>query len=313
MIEELPSIDGAEVTLRTVGKRVLRVAIWRNGAIDGGHPPILFFNGIGANIELVAPFAKRMAGRMFVTFDMPGVGGSPEPSVPYNAFTMTRTAARLLDQLGIDGPVDVMGVSWGGAMAQHFAMQYAGRTRRLVLLATSAGFIMVPGKVASLSKMADPRRYIDPSYMAKNFLTLYGGTEDGAAGHMRRIKPPTATGYVYQLLALTGWTSAFAAPFLLKAPTLILMGDRDNIVPVANGRILNAVIPNSHLEIIEGGGHLFVVSRANETIEHIERFLAAHDDDWRPEPSVDAKPRRSSRTKSRPLARMMLRRAHRAA
>ena len=70
----------------------------------------------------------------------------------------------MLDQLGHE-QVDVLGVSWGGALAQQFAFQQARRCRRLVLAATSPGSLMVPGKLTVLLKMATPRRYKDPDYM----------------------------------------------------------------------------------------------------------------------------------------------------
>lgn len=295
-------IEGAEVTMETVEGRTVRVARWKARGEAHNHVPLLFFNGIGANIELVAPFAKHLDSRDFIMFDMPGVGGSPDPLIPYNAFTMTRLAKKLIQQMGYD-KVDVMGVSWGGAMAQHFAMQYPKRTRRLVLAATSPGMIMVPGKLSAITKMANPRRYIDPDFMAKNFATLYGGSTKGASGHMTRIKPPSGLGYLYQLIALAGWTSVPFAPFLLKAKTLILMGDDDNIVPVANGKLLNTIIPNSELKIIHGGGHLFLVSQAEETLQMVNDFLdeADAEEAAQSNPKSEAKPGSKGSAKIVPL------------
>lgn len=275
--ETFPPIEGADVSMETIEGRTVRVARWKARKTGDDKTPILFFNGIGANIELVAPFAKLLDTRDFIMFDMPGTGGSPDPVIPYNPFTMTKLAKELITQFGYE-EVDVMGVSWGGAMAQHFAMQYPKHTRRVVLAATSPGMIMIPGKLSALSKMANPRRYIDPEFMAKNFATLYGGSTNGASGHMSRIKPPSPIGYLYQLLAFAGWTSVPFAPFLFKAKTLIMMGEKDNVVPTANGKILNAIIPNSELKIIKGGGHLFLVSQAKETLKLINEFLDAPDD-----------------------------------
>jgi len=178
----------AVVTMETVAGRTLRVARWRMDE-PSEHLPILFFNGIGANIEAVAPLAAAMDDRAFIMFDMPGIGGSPDPIIPYNTVTMAYTASQLLDQFGLE-QVDVTGISWGGAMAQHFAIQHPGRTRRVVLAATSMGMIMVPGNPAALSKMANPRRYIDTDYMMKNFETLYGGALEsgsGKEGHTSRL------------------------------------------------------------------------------------------------------------------------------
>ncbi len=262
----------AEYSMETFDGRTLRVARWK--AKERGKPkhlPILFFNGIGANIEAVAPMAEMLDDRDFVTFDMPGVGGSPEPVVPYNAIMMARIAGLLLDKFNMP-LVDVVGVSWGGAMAQQFTLQNGSRVNRLILMATTAGMLMIPGNPKALVKMADPRRYIDPDYMNTHFKTLYGGADTGKGGHINRITPPTKTGYFYQLLAMLGWTSAPFLPFMQKE-TLIMMGGDDQIVPVSNGKFLNMLIPNSELVVIEDGGHLFMLSHVEEMIAEIRGFL----------------------------------------
>lgn len=263
----------ADVSMMHVGGRTLRVATWRLD-MPSEHLPVLFFNGIGTNIEAVAPLAEALDDRGFVIFDMPGVGGSPDPVVPYNAFTMSWTSAQLLDRLGLE-QVDVMGVSWGGAMAQHFALQHGERVRRLILAATSAGMVMVPGAPKALTKMANPRRFVDAGFMEKHFATLYGdglGKGAGKAAHMARLTPPSRRGYLYQLLAMLGWTSAPMLPFLHK-PTLIMMGDSDAVVPLANGRILHTLIPGSELEVFAGGGHLFLLSHREQSVAAIRGFL----------------------------------------
>ncbi len=274
-------METARVAMHEVGGRRLRVATWRLDQ-PSDHPPILFFNGIGANIEAVAPLAEEFEDRGFVMFDMPGTGGSPDPSVPYNPFTMSWTAAELLGQLSL-GEVDVMGVSWGGAMAQHFALQHPARTRRLVLIATTPGMAMVPGNPAAFTKMANPRRYVDPEFMNEHFATLYGGVDaDGAAhqkdSHIGRLKPPSPRGYMYQLLCMLGWTSLPALPFL-KKQTLIMMGDDDQIVRPVNGKILKAMIPNARLEMIAGGGHLFLLTHSEESVAMIRDFLGEPETD----------------------------------
>ena len=255
------------------GGRTLRVAIW-NAEQSPGERPLLFFNGIGANIEAMAPLANWFADRDLITFDMPGIGKSPDPIVPYTAYSMAWRAARVLDKLGYS-KVDVMGVSWGGGLAQQFAFQHAARTGKLVLAATSAGMVMVPGNPGSLSRMASPRRFIDRDFLLKNFQTLYGGEKEGAGGHASRLTPPSRRGYFYQLAAVIGWTSVWFLPFL-RAKTLIVMGDADRIVPPVNGSILASLMPNARLEIVPGG-HLFLVSRASEVIPMIKSFLAEPD------------------------------------
>ncbi len=263
------------ISMEEVGGRTLRVARWRLDR-PSEHPPILFFNGIGANIEAVAPLAEKLTERGFIMFDMPGTGESPDPKVPYNPFTMAWTAARLLDRFGVN-VADVMGVSWGGAMAQHFALQHPRRTRRLVLAATTAGMLMVPGNLSAIGKMGNPRRYTDAKFMNEHFATLYGGLtrNPGAkAQHIGRLKAPTPRGYVYQLLAMLGWTSLPLLPFLGKE-TLVMMGQCDTIVPLINGRILARLIPNARLEIIPDGGHLFLLTHDDESVALLRGFLDA--------------------------------------
>ncbi|MEK6638656.1 MAG: alpha/beta fold hydrolase [Pseudomonadota bacterium] len=257
------------ITMEEVDGRTIRVARWISGKND--HLPILFFNGIGANLELIAPLAEQMAERDFITFDMPGIGGSPDPAMPYRPWMMARIADMLLDQFGYD-KVDVIGISWGGGLAQQFALQNGARVGKLILVATTAGMLMVPGKISALTKMADPRRYLDPDFMLKNFKKLYGGKDEGSDAHVERIKPPTRMGYLYQLVAMVGWTSAPWLP-LIRAETLIMMGDEDNIVPLANGKFLKALIANSRLEVIKGGGHLFLMAEADLCVRLIRGFL----------------------------------------
>jgi poly(3-hydroxyalkanoate) depolymerase len=261
--------------LKIAGRR-LRVAVWE-AQTPPGKPkgrPILFFNGIGANLEIMAPLAQWMPDQDIITFDMPGVGGSPDPTFPYRPWTMALRAALLLNKLGYTGKVDVMGVSWGGGMAQQFALQHPHRVGKVILAATAAGVVMAPGDPRVLAKMANPRRYIDPEFMRQNFESLYG-EEMNSEGHIGRLRPPSQRGYLYQLAAMAGWTSAFFLP-LLKSRTLVLMGESDRIVPLINGRFLARLIPNAQLETVPGG-HLFLVSRPAETFPLIRKFLAGPD------------------------------------
>ncbi|MEH6488350.1 alpha/beta fold hydrolase [Hyphomonas oceanitis] len=259
------------ITMQDVDGVILRTAFWA-AKNDVGNRPLLFFNGIGANLELTNALGDMFPDRDIITFDVPGVGKSPVTQWPYRPWMLARWARKLLDQFHID-EVDVMGVSWGGALAQQFAFQYRNRVGKLILCATTAGMTMIPGKPASLSKMVDARRYTDPDYMRENFATLYGDVADGAAdGHIHNLMPPEPKGYIYQLLAFIGWSSL---PFIrfMRMPTLVMMGDKDSIVPLANGHILKVALPNSRLHVVEGGGHLFLVTRAEETAAVIRSFL----------------------------------------
>jgi poly(3-hydroxyalkanoate) depolymerase len=262
-----------EITMQDVDGVQLRTAFWP--APEGGDAtPLLFFNGIGANLELTGGLGDMFPDRAILTFDVPGVGLSPVTQWPYRHWMAARWARKLADGFGLD-VVDVMGVSWGGALAQQYAFQYRNRVGKLVLCATSSGMTMVPGRPASLSKMVDTRRYSDPEFMRENFAKLYGDMADESAGsHINNLMPPDPKGYIYQLLAFAGWSSL---PFIrfLKMPTLVMMGDKDSIVPLVNGQILTWALPDARLYVVEDAGHLFIVTRAQETADEINRFLEA--------------------------------------
>ncbi len=261
-----------KIEIHEIAGQKLRVGI-RSG--DKTRPPLLFFNGIGANIELAAPFLDAFDGPEAIVFDVPGVGGSPAPRLPYRPSTLARLTTRLLDQLGHD-QVDVLGISWGGALAQQFAFQQSQRCRRLVLAATSPGHLMVPGKPSVLFKMATPRRYKDPSYLKKIAGDLYGGvmrtSPERIGGHLRHIKWSSDYGYYLQLFASFGWSSLPWLPFLTQ-PTLVMAGTDDPIVPLINGRILAKIIPDARLVTIDDG-HLFLLTSSKESAGLISEFLS---------------------------------------
>lgn len=251
---------------------MLRVGVRRG---EKTRPPLLLFNGIGANIEMVEPFLDALDGPEAIIFDVPGVGGSPAPWQPYRPWMLARLSAQLLDQLGYE-QVDVLGVSWGGALAQQFAFQQAKRCRRLVLAATSPGHLMVPGKLTVLLKMATPRRYKDPEYMRRVAGDIYGGALRGSPElvrmHLRHVRWSSDYGYYLQLIAGIGWSSLPWLRFLAQK-TLVMAGTDDPIVPLANGHILAKLIPNACIVTIDDG-HLFLVTSASESAEIISEFLS---------------------------------------
>jgi len=251
----------------------LRVGLRR---ASRAQPPLLVFNGIGANLELVEPLVRELGDVEVVTFDVPGVGGSPAPVLPYRLATLALLADKLMRRLDYDIPVDVLGISWGGALAQQFARLFPTRCRRLILASTSPGAIMVPGRLSVLSKLIVPKRYADPQYLEKIGGRIYGGTFRRnprlLREHGRYMRSQRGRGYYYQLLAVWGWTS-LAWLGLLRQRTLVMHGDDDPIVPLINARILAARIPNSKLHIIDGG-HLFPIARARDVAAVVQSFLA---------------------------------------
>jgi poly(3-hydroxyalkanoate) depolymerase len=275
----------AEVRSVRVGGQLLRVAVRAGlsgpGSGAGSQPPrapLLLVNGIGASLELLDPFVAALDPAVeVIRFDPPGVGGSAPSPLPYRFSGLCRLIARLLDELGHD-QVDVLGISWGGGVAQHFAAFQRARCRRLVLVATATGALMVPARPAVLAHMVTPQRYLNRGYLERVAGGIYGGSARAdpariaAAMHDgNRVGPPG--GYLYQLTAGAGWTSV---PFLpwLRQPTLILSGDDDPIIPLANARLMHLLIPKSSLHVYQGG-HLGLVTEAATLAPVVDAFLAA--------------------------------------
>jgi poly(3-hydroxyalkanoate) depolymerase len=257
----------------TIGGRALRVAV-REG--DQDRPPLLLCNGIGASLELLQPFVDALDPRRgVIRFDMPGVGGSPAPVIPYHLGTSASLLSGLLDELGCQ-QADVLGISWGGGLAQQFALSRPDRVRRLVLVATAPGVLMVPAHPRVLLRMLTPRRHHDPGYTARVAGELYGGGARKDPALARDLlhataRPARARGYYYQLLSTIGWTSLPLLP-KLKPPTLILAGDDDPIIPLVNARIMHRLIPRSELRVYQGG-HLELAADAERLASAVEAFL----------------------------------------
>jgi poly(3-hydroxyalkanoate) depolymerase len=261
-----------------VGGRSLRVSV-REGT--KGWPPLLLCNGIGASLGLLQPFVDAIdPRRSVIRFDMPGVGGSPAPVVPYHLATLPSLLAGLLDQLGHE-QADVLGISWGGGLAQQFALSRPDRVRRLVLVATAPGALMVPGHPRVLLRMLTPRRHRNPAYAARIAGELYGGSarenplvaRDLLHATTRLGASVPARGYFYQLISTVGWTSLPRLP-RLRPPTLILAGDDDPIIPLVNARIMHRLIPRSQLHVYHGG-HLELAADAEHLASAVQAFLDA--------------------------------------
>jgi len=242
----------------------------------GSGVPMVLCNGIGASLEVLDPLVEQL-GTTVIRFDVPGTGGSPTSIAPYGFPYLAWVLGRLLSKLEI-GVVDVLGLSWGGALAQQFAFQNPRRCRRLVLVATGTGVLMVPAHPRVLAKMATPRRFSDPGYAASIAGELYGGTvrahgDEVARLFVRQLHAGSKIGYLHQLLAGSVWTSLFALP-AVRQETLIVAGTDDPIIPVINARIMNALLPHPRLHLHDGG-HIDLVQNATELAPVIENFLSA--------------------------------------
>jgi poly(3-hydroxyalkanoate) depolymerase len=264
-----PSTIGDERYVNAGGQRI------RVNVRHGTGVPLVVCNGIGASLEVLDPLVEQLDCTV-VRFDVPGTGGSPTSLLPYGFPYLAWVLGRVLSKLGI-GVVDVLGLSWGGALAQQFAFQNPRRCRRLVLVATGTGALMVPAHPRILTKMVTPRRFSDPDYAASIAGELYGGTvrahgEDVAKLFVRQLHAGSKIGYLHQLLAGAVWTSLFALP-AVRQETLIVAGTDDPIVPVINARIMHALLPHSRL-YLHSGGHIDLVHNAPALAPVIDEFLS---------------------------------------
>jgi len=271
--------DSVREQIMQVGGRPLRVAI-RPGT--GTGPPLLLCNGIGMRLEALQPFVDALDPAIeVIRFDAPGVDGSQLPDLPYRFTTLALLLREMLNNLG-HRQADVLGISWGGGLAQQFALCNPRRCRRLILVATCTGpQTMVPPNPLPLAKNLILRRWGD----------LWGGTAktapDALARALRKAQiSQFSTGFLYQHTAALGFTTLPLLP-LIRQRTLVLTGDEDPIIPVANGRILAAGIPHAKLHVYPGG-HIELVTRPGLLTPLITSFLAAPPHDARRAGQVQA-------------------------
>jgi poly(3-hydroxyalkanoate) depolymerase len=255
-----------------VGNASLRVAV------RGQGPPLLLLSGIGASIEMWQPFESLIRGSTTISLDLPGAGKSPRTGAPVRMRALASIVGGVLDALGYPR-VDVLGYSFGGAVAQQLAHDAPGRVRRLVLAATTCG---LGGRVAGTNNfllMLTPARYYSRRYFQAIGPGLYGGRSRDVGvldEHFRQrsLSPPSWLGYTMQMYSIWGWSSR-AWLHTLEQPTLVISGDDDPLVPVENSYLLAAHIPDARLRIVQGAGHLFLIDQPEEPAAIVTRFLRA--------------------------------------
>jgi pimeloyl-ACP methyl ester carboxylesterase len=244
---------------------------FKEGSPD--HPPLLLCNGIGMGLEVWGPLAEKFD-RTTLAFDVPlsrhNVGW------PLTLRRFARVIVGMLDQLDIP-QVDVLGVSWGGTLAQELAHRYPDRVRHLVLAATGCGIPAPPPVLFRLFGLASSLLTCPESKRAYEIVaaTLYGGDivrQPHFLSWIEQNRTCTPLDYIYQVYALVGWTSMFWL-HTLPHRTLVMGGDDDAFVPFVNSKVMASCIPNATLHTEEGGGHLFLLTRTDESHKVIDRFL----------------------------------------
>lgn len=270
------SSDAQGFTFHTITVDGILLRYMRRESSDD-QPPLLVCNGLGQSLEVLLPILGEISGRTIVGFDMPGVGRSEMADHIKTIPDYAALAMRLMDDIGI-GQFDIMGISWGGALAQQMAFDAPDRVRRLVLAITSAGGIgSWWGTPIALSEIMFPMRYMNKTYGNMIGPWMYGGealsSPDEFREYSRHAIAPSPKGYFTQVRAMCSWTSL---PWLrrLKQKTLVIAGQYDGLIPIANQILLSSMLPNARLEVYPAG-HLLMYTKRKETGPMIGHFLSA--------------------------------------
>jgi 3-oxoadipate enol-lactonase len=249
---------------------------------QGDGPPLLLIAGIPAIASDWTPLASRLAvaGFRVIAYDNRGSGASTVTPGPYSTAQLAGDAAALLEHLRLER-ADVFGMSMGGMIAQELALAEPARVRRLVLGCTHAGLAhaLAPSREAGRAfalqtdDWARRMRALAPyAFAEKVDGALLGAFVAKKCGD---VQDPA--GYRAQIEAVLAHDAA-ARLHAISAPTLVLTGDDDRIIPAHSSRLLAERIPGAQLRVIAGTGHLFFLERPEQTFEILTSFLGAGTD-----------------------------------
>ncbi|HKN12221.1 MAG TPA: alpha/beta fold hydrolase [Candidatus Binatus sp.] len=255
-----------------------------NYDVAGKGEPLLLIMGLGASSaqwdpELVAELARTFR---VITFDNRDTGQSDKPDAPYSIEMFADDAAGVLDRLEV-ARAHVFGVSMGGMIAQEFGLRHQKRAATLTLGCTTAGGThSVPPPPESLKILTAPREGVSPAdvirrgwplghtpkYIAENRSTL-------EAAIPRLLKYPTPPYAFQRQLEATYTLKTFDRLPQIKAPTLVITGAEDVLLPAKNSEIIAARIPGAKLHIIPEVGHAFMDAR-EEFLKVFLPFVKSH-------------------------------------
>jgi pimeloyl-ACP methyl ester carboxylesterase len=254
---------------------------WINVVDRGEGDPLLLIMGLGGSVDMWDDLIEQLPHRRIIAFDAPGTGMSSLPAIAVTVPELADLAAGILDHCRINA-ADVLGFSYGGAVAQQLAVQHPRRVRKLVLAATTCGVGTHPAPEPLASgALGSPWRYYSKDYFKRTAALVYGGVvgRDNAIqdrlSFTRSQHPPHPYGYFLQLAGGSGWSSlSFLAD--IEQPTLILIGDEDPLVPVDAARQVAGAIPHAELRVFDGSGHLLLLDEPARTAGVIDDFLGSH-------------------------------------
>jgi len=251
--------------------------------LAGSGPRVLFFNGSGATLEGSAPIINGL--REFATVlahDQRGLGKTGIIAGPFTMAQYAQDAAELLDHVGWLTCI-VVGISFGGMVAQEFSVTQPARVEKLVLLCTSAG-----GEAgASYPLHADVD--LDPAVRADKQVQIFDTrftpeylADDNFSASLakmlrdREFVPKSDEVQRGERMQLEARRHHDVANRLhhITCPTLVMAGRYDGIAPVENGEAIAARIPGAELRVYEGG-HLFI-AQDPAAMADIRGFIASN-------------------------------------
>ena len=248
--------------------------------IEGDGAPVVLIPGFAAGRWIWFKQTAELSHHFrVITFDPRGVSASDKPEGPQTISLLADDVAHLLHTIGIES-AHIVGASFGGFVAQEFALKYPALTRKLVLCCTSFGGPnhVVPAP-ETLQALASTKGLNSEERMRENLLLAftpeYVQTQVEEVDHIVHLRATNEVPehiYMSQLQAAMSFNveSRLAE---IKKPTLVLSGDADVIVPVKNSRNLAAAIPGAKLRIVEAGSHTFFIEQAGTFNRIITEFL----------------------------------------
>jgi pimeloyl-ACP methyl ester carboxylesterase len=248
--------------------------------IEGEGEPVVLIPGFAAGrwiwFKQTADLSRKFR---VIVFDPRGVSASDKPEGSQTIGLLADDIAHLLEKIGIES-AHIVGASFGGFVAQEFALKYPAMTRKLVLCCTSFGG---PNHVApdreTLLALASTKGLNSEERMRANLLLAftpeYLQTQTAEVAHVVHLRATNEVPehiYMNQLQAAVSF-NAESRVERIAGPTLVLSGDADVIVPVQNSRNLAAKIPGAQLQIIKGGSHTFFIEQAEQFNQIVSEFL----------------------------------------
>lgn len=234
--------------------------------------PLLICNGFGIALEMLDSVVAGMPDSTVIRFDAPGIGGSRNRLLPYRFAHLAHMLDDLLEDLDVP-QVDIYGISWGGMLAQEFALRYPRRCRKLILASTLSGMVSLPGNVLWHVLLSPGKWFLGKDYSRMASLRFGGRVTRRDWCDLEEhfvVDFAAVPGYFGQMAALIGWTSIHRLHRLVQ-PVLLLYGTDDSTIPVLNAHLLKAMIPDAQLVTLDCG-HLFPWTRSARVHSEISRF-----------------------------------------